>query len=399
MPSASPPDASTGSPVSTDTPPSGTGGPSFRAPVESLLFYSAGRSAKQVHKQGQWRGPVAALAANEAPYGPFPNVVKALESHTAFVNRYPESGFLTLRERLSEFLSLPIQRIAVAAGGTSIIHHLSLALLEPGDEVIQGSPTFHLYALDADKLGARAVSVNVLEDGRYDLGAMRMLIRPRTRLIYVCNPNNPTGAIVRRDELLQFVRSVPRHVTILIDEAYFEYVDDSEYPDTVREAAFHLPNLVTLRTFSKAFGLAGLRVAYAAGDPRIIAALRKLQNNYEVSSLSQLAAMASLENRQELERRRALNREGRAALQSGLQRLGYSPYPSHANFVCVRVGKAEEVAGALEDRGVIVRPLDAMGDGSRIRITVGTESEIAQALEAIAELPMGVQPTSETEGS
>lgn len=374
---------------STDSPETAKTHPrlSFRAPVEGLLTYSAGRSAHDARKAGNWAGSIAALAANETPYGPFPNVRSALEANAGTVNRYPESGFAMLRERLADHLSLPVERIAVTAGGTSVIHHLSLALLESGDEVIQCSPTFHLYALDARKLGAQAVSLGVKGDGGYDLEAMREKITARTRLIYVCNPNNPTGGIVRRNELLKFVSSIPAHAAVLVDEAYFEYVDDPEYPDTVRDPAFHLPNLVTLRTFSKAYGLAGLRVAYAAGEPRIVAALRKLQNNYEVTSLSQIAAIASLENSQELERRRALNRAGRAALIEGLQRLGYSPLPAHGNFVCVRVGAAKEIATALEMRGVVVRPLDAMGDPTSIRITVGTDSEISQALGAIAELP------------
>jgi histidinol-phosphate aminotransferase len=281
-------------------------------------------------------------------------------------------------------LALPVERIAVAAGGIAVIHHLSLALLERGDEVIQGSPTFHAYELDARKLGARTVSAPVKPDGSYDLNAMHEQIGRRTHLVYVCNPNNPTGGIVRRRELLRFVTSVPDHVALLIDEAYFEYVDDPEYPDTVRDPAFHLPNLLTLRTFSKAYGLAGLRVAYAAGSPKIIEALGKVQSNYEVTGLSQVAALASLENAVELEKRCALNRAGRSALITGLQALGYTPLPSHANFVCVRVGDAKRMSTALESHGVVVRPLDAMGDPASIRITVGTNEEIRQALDALA---------------
>jgi histidinol-phosphate aminotransferase len=361
-------------------------GLTLRRAVDDLPPYRPGRSARDALKQGRWSGRVAALAANEGPYGPFPNVSAALQLRIASVNRYPESGSTTLRECLSHHLELPAERIAVAAGGIAVIHHLSLALLERGDEVIQGSPTFHAYELDARKLGARTLSVPVTPDGGYDLPAMREQVCARTRLIYVCNPNNPTGEIVRRRELLEFVRSVPNRVAILIDEAYFEYVDDPEYPDTVRDPAFHLPNLLTLRTFSKAYGLAGLRVAYAVGSPKIVEALGKVQSNYEVTSLSQVAAMASLENTMELDKRRALNRAGRAALLTGLQALGYTPLPSQANFVCVHVHDARQVAAALELRGVIVRPLDAMGDPASIRITVGTDAEIRQALEAIAAL-------------
>jgi histidinol-phosphate aminotransferase len=359
-------------------------GLAVRRAVEELPAYSAGRSARDAPKERRGSGPVAALAANEGPYGPFPSVIDALKLRIATVNRYPESGSTTLRQSLARHLALPVERIAVAAGGIAVIHHLSLALLERGDEVIQGSPTFHAYELDARKLGARTVSAPVKPDGSYNLDAMHEQIGRRTRLVYVCNPNNPTGGIVRRRELLRFVQSVPEHVAILIDEAYFEYVDDPAYPDTVRNPAFHLPNLLTLRTFSKAYGLAGLRVAYAAGSPKIIEALGKVQSNYEVTSLSQIAALLSLENPAELEQRRALNRAGRSALVTGLQALGYKPLPSQANFVCVRVGDAKQTSTALESHGVVVRPLDAMGDPASIRITVGTTEEIRQALDALA---------------
>lgn len=357
-------------------------GLTFRAAISGLPGYSAGRSIRDVGRRQSERA-LAALAANEGPYGPFPAALRALEDNFLPVNRYPDSGFVTLRQRLATHLSVPIERIAVAAGGIAIIHHMSLALLAPGDEILQCAPTFHAYTLEARKQGAGTVSAPLRKEGSYDLQAMLSLIGPKTRLIYICNPNNPTGGIVRREELLRFVRSVPPDVAILIDEAYCEYVDDPEYPDTVLDAAFHLANLITLRTFSKVYGLAGLRVAYAVGAPAIVEVLTKVQSNYEVTSLSQCAALASLDEPAELERRRNLNRTGRAALVEGLRRLGYEPLPSHANFVCVPVGAAKQVAAALEAHNVIVRPLDAMGDPASIRITVGTDAEIVQALQAL----------------
>lgn len=357
---------------------------SFRGAIDDLPPYSAGRSVSDVLKQRRWSGPMVALAANEGPYGPFPGAINAMQANIGTTNRYPESGFTSLRQKLSLRLSLPLERIAVGAGGIGIIHHISLALLEPGDEILQCSPTFHAYGLDALKMGAKTISVPLRSDGSYDLDAMRATIGPRTRLIYVCNPNNPTGGIVRRKELLHFVRSVPADIAILVDEAYFEYVEDPDYPDTMSDEAFHLPNLISLRTFSKAYGLAGMRVAYAAGSPQIVEAIAKVQSNYEVTSLSLAAAVASLEDKAELERRLMCNRAGRVALVAGLKALGFEPLLSHANFVCVRVGAAKRVATTLEGRGVIVRPLDAMGDPSSIRITVGTEKEVQLALDALA---------------
>lgn len=357
----------------------GRPGVSFRAAIDGLPGYSAGRSARDLGKGG---GAVAALAANEGPYGPFPAALQVLRESVPLANRYPESGSVVLRRCLAESLSLPFERVAVAAGGIAIIHHTSLALLEPGHEILQCTPTFHAYALDARKQGATTVSVPLRPDGSYDLEAMLARIGPMTRLIYVCNPNNPTGGIVRRGELLRFVLSVPPDVLILVDEAYREFVDDLEYPDTVRDEAFHLANVLTLRTFSKAYGLAGLRVAYAVGSPAMVDVLTKVQSNYEVTSLSQCAAVASLAEPAELQRRRDLNRIARKTLMEGLQRLGQTVLPSHANFVCVQVGAARRMAAALESNGVIVRPLDAMGDPTSIRITVGTPVEVLQVLQA-----------------
>jgi histidinol-phosphate aminotransferase len=255
--------------------------------------------------------------------------------------------------------------------------------LDEGDNIVLCTPTFHAYALDARKQGATALSAPVRADGSYDLGAILALIDDRTRIVYVCNPNNPTGAIVHREELLEFVGSVPENVTIVVDEAYFEYARFASYPDTILDPAFRRRNLVTLRTFSKAYGLAGLRVAYLVGSKDIVAAIQKVQSNYEVSSVAQSAALASLGDDVELARRVRLNSEGREELRSGLSRLGFEPYESHANFVYVRVGDARAFAKSLEAEGVIVRPGNAMGDPHSVRITVGTPAQVKATVAAL----------------
>lgn len=364
----------------------------LRTAVNALSSYSAGRSARDAIAEHGWNGPIAPLAANEGPYGPFPSARAAIEKMLDRVNRYPESGFMSLRRALAERVGSTVDRIAVAAGGTAIIHHLSLAVLDAGDEIVLCSPTFHAYALEARKLGATVAAAPLRDDGSYDLDAMLALISDKTRLVYVCNPNNPTGGIVYREELLRFVRAVPERVVILVDEAYIEYVDSTNFPDTMSDPEFHLPNLISLRTFSKAYGLAGLRVGYAMAAPGIIDALTKIQSNYEVTAPSLAAALASLNEETELARRVAVNKTERDKLFVALTDLGFDPIPSHANFIAFKVGVAKKMARALEARGVIVRPLDAMGDPESIRITIGLEAENQQVIDALKFVSQASRP-------
>jgi histidinol-phosphate aminotransferase len=235
-------------------------------------------------------------------------------------------------------------------------------------------------------MGATPVPVPLRSDGTYDLPGLRKAIGPRTRLVYVCTPNNPTGGLVSRAELADFLDDLPPRVLPIIDEAYFEYVEHPDYPDPVRIVRPGTRPVVQLRTFSKIYGLAGLRIGYVVAPETVVSTCRRIQNPYEVTRAAQVAALASLEQPQELARRREQNVQGRNRLFDGLRRLGLEPFPSQANFACVRVGRAKLVAKALEEWGVIVRPLDAMGDPSSIRITVGTPGEVETFLENLAEV-------------
>jgi histidinol-phosphate aminotransferase len=357
-------------------------GPKIRAAIDGLPPYSAGRSVRDAAGEGAVL-ELLGLAANEGPYGPFPSATKAAFEQVGRANLYPESGFRTLRAELADMLGVDIAEVAVGAGGIGLIHHLSVALLDEGTNIVVSAPTFHAYALDARKQGATTLSTPVRKDGSYDLAAMLGLISEATRIVYVCNPNNPTGGIVSREELLSFIATVPEHVTIVVDEAYFEYAKSPEYADTIAERDFKRRNLVTLRTFSKAYGLAGLRVAYLVGSPEIIGAVQKVQSNYEVSNVAQAAALASLREHEELERRVGLNERGRSELTEGLRSLGFEPLVSHANFVYVRVGDAKAFTKALEAEGIIVRPGNAMGDPASVRITVGTPEQVNATIAAL----------------
>jgi histidinol-phosphate aminotransferase len=233
-------------------------------------------------------------------------------------------------------------------------------------------------------MGAVPVQVAIKGDGSYDLPAMRRAIGPKTRLVYICTPNNPTGGMISRSELADFLDGLPPRVLPIVDEAYFEYVEHTDYADSIRIVRPCERPVVVMRTFSKIYGLAGMRIGYAVAPPDAIASVRKIQNPYEVNRVSQAAALASLMHPDELARRRARNSVARELLTGGLRALGLEPLPSQANFACVRVGDAQGVARALEGRGVIVRPLDAMGDPASIRITVGTAQEVDVFLRAFA---------------
>ncbi len=256
-----------------------------------------------------------------------------------------------------------------------------LATIDPGDEMIFGWPSFDAFRLLARLADADAQTVP-LRDERYDLDAIARRISDRTRLVIICNPNNPTGTAVSRADLEAFLEKVPSELLVIIDEAYHEFVDDPDFPDGLEAAKRH-DNVLLLRTFSKAHGLAGLRVGYGVASPEIISILRRVHMPFAVNRVAQAAALASLEAREELRERVGGILAERRRMAAGLAGLGFPPAPSQANFVSLRLpGKAEEAASACEARGVVVRPIG----GDAIRVTVGTPAENDRFLEAFTEV-------------
>ena len=361
----------------------------FRRALDALEPYAAARSAKDLRQERQASGkPLVALAANECPQGPFPAAKQAAAKALSNTSLYPESGFRSLRRKLADQQEIPVERVVVGAGALAILHHIALAVLEPGDEMAHCTPTFHAYRLEALKMGASVTTAPVGGDGAYDVDALLARVTPQTKLVILCSPNNPTGGIIKRDDLRRFLDALPSHVLPVIDQAYFEYVENDAYPDTIRETEFHGRPLVTLRTFSKIYGIAGLRVGYAVAPEEIVDACHKVQSNYEVNCAALAAASVSLEDDDELKRRRISNRLSKERLTRGLDELGFSPFPSEANFVCLKVGDGAEIARRLEEHGVIVRPLAKMGDKESIRVTVGSDDDVDSFLAAFARLEL-----------
>jgi histidinol-phosphate aminotransferase len=319
---------------------------------------------------------VVKLASNEGQFGPFPAALAALEQSLPELNRYPDGGAWRLVQSLAAKHGVEPANVAVAAGADAIIAYLCLATLDPGDEAVFGWPSFASYPLAAIKMGATPVRVPLTEH-RYDVERILGAITDRTRVVFLCNPNNPTGTMISRDEVDAYFAAVPDHVLTVLDEAYFEYIDAPDYPDGIEEHVKAGRDVLVLRTFSKIYGLAGLRVGYGVGPREVVDAIKKVRNAFDITQPAQDAAVASLGDDAELTRRRAFNAESRAHLVelcAGLE-LTVAPRPV-ANFVYAEVGEdARPVFDALLREGVIVRPLAPFGAPGAIRVTVGTKEE------------------------
>ncbi len=358
----------------------------FRPAIAGIVPYEPGKPIEEVQRElGLER--VVKLASNEGPFPPLPAALEALARGASELNRYPDGSFFALRRKLAERHGVLPEHIAPAAGADGLILYLSLVSLDPGDEVVCGWPSFPSYVLDALKLGAVCHQVPLLDD-RYDLNGLLAAVNARTKLVYICNPNNPTSTMVARRELDAYFARVPDHVLTVLDEAYFEYVEEDDYPNGIDEYLKTGHRVMVLRTFSKIYGLAGLRVGYGVGPRDLVAAIRKVQNAFDVTQAAQDAALASLDDGDEIERRRLVNREGRSTIAQGLTEFGLRVADRPVgNFVFADVGRdARGLFQSLLQEGVIVRPLGGFGAPTAIRVTVGTAEENAFLLDALGRL-------------
>jgi histidinol-phosphate aminotransferase len=347
----------------------------FRPVVDGLTPYQPGKPVEEVQRElGLAR--VVKLASNEGPFPPLPAALEAIERGASELNRYPDGGVYRLQEALAARHGVPFEQVCAGAGADGCIDILSQAVLDPGDEIVCGWPSFPSYPIYAAKQGALARKLP-LREGRYDLEALAAAVGPQTKLVYVCHPNNPTGTINTTAELDALIDGLPGGVLAVVDQAYFEYIDDPDYPDAVERYVKHGRRVLVLRTFSKIHGLAGLRVGYAVGPREVCAAMAKLRRPFDLTSTAQEAALASLGDPAELERRRSLNSEGRLELERVLRANGLEPTRGAvANFLHLETGApAEDLFNLLLAEGVIVRPLRGFGAPNAIRISVGTPEE------------------------
>ena len=356
----------------------------FRRAVTGLAPYEPGKPIEEVRRElGLER--VVKLASNEGPFPPFPAALEAISQAANELNRYPDGGAFRLRSALAERHGVRFEEVAFGAGADGIVDCLSQAALEPGDSVVCGWPSFPSYVIDALKVGAEARRVP-LREARYDLEALLDAVDEKTKLVYVCHPNNPTGTMNTRAELDAYFERIPEHVLTVLDQAYFEYVEDPDYPDGIEEYVKAGRRVVVLRTFSKIYGLAGLRVGYGVAGAEVVRALGKTRRAFDLATPAQEAALASLDAPDELSRRREQNIQGRAELERLLRDAGYDVVgPAVGNFVFAEVGDdAQVLFDALLRQGVIVRPLEGFGASRAIRVTVGAPDEHAFLAQALA---------------
>jgi histidinol-phosphate aminotransferase len=353
-------------------------------PVAALQPYEPGKPIEELERE-EGAGDVVKLASNENPLGPSPMAIDAVRAALAEAHRYPDGGCWALTRKIAARHQLGIDRIFVASGSVEVLNLLSFLFLRPGLNSVFSEHAFAIYALATAAAGAEWRSIPMKPGYRFDLDAIASAIDGNTRLVFLDNPNNPTGTVFHKPEWERFLAKVPEQVVIVADEAYFEFVRDPDYPDSLD---YHDPGrmIVTLRTFSKIFGLAGLRVGYAIARPDIVAVLHKVRQPFNVTSLAQVAAIAGMDDEAHVRQTLEVNAAGIAYLECEFKRLGIDFVPSNTNFILAEVGDGSKVFNQLLRHGVIVRPMGGYGLPGHVRISIGREHENGRLIAALEEV-------------
>ncbi|HEX7047185.1 MAG TPA: histidinol-phosphate transaminase [Gammaproteobacteria bacterium] len=354
--------------------------------VRDLAPYQAGKPISELQRE-LGIDDIIKLASNENPLGPSPKVIEVVKQLADDVGLYPDGNGFDLKRRLAEFHELPLQQITLGSGSDHILELIARVFLGEGRSAIISQYAFAIYAIVSKAAGATLRVANAFPEGHekaygHDLDAMFALIDETTRVVFIANPNNPTGTYASGQELKAFMDRVPKDVVVVLDEAYTEYVDAEDYTDG-SELVKQYDNLILLRTFSKAYGLAGLRVGYALSNPVITDLLNRVRLAFNPNLLAQAAAVAALADREHMERTVALNREGMQQMQAAYEALGLKYIPSVCNFITVDVGDGKAVFDALLAQGVITRPLAPYGMPKHLRISIGTHEENQRLITAL----------------
>ena len=346
--------------------------------IAALSPYVPGKPIEELQRElGLTR--VIKLASNENPLGPSPKALAVVNETAATLHRYPDGGAYRLREALADRWKVTLDHIILGNGSDEILGMLARTFLSPGDEAVMADQTFVIYKMEVMAAHGKAVTVP-LKQWRHDLSAMAAAITASTRLLFLCNPNNPTGTMVSAEEVGRLLSRVPEHVIVVFDEAYVEYVRSAEFPDSlayVREGR----NVIVLRTFSKIYGLAGLRIGYGVTTPEMTNLLNRVRPPFNANSIAQRAALAALDDDEHVANSRAVNQAGMEQVMAGLKTLGFAPIPSEANFVYFDAGRdGRELFEALLHQGVIVRHIE----GRMVRVTIGQTEDNQAFLTALA---------------
>ena len=352
------------------------GGPRLRPEIESLPAYKAGQAPIERTDITTFK-----ISSNESPFEPPDRVREAIERAARQVHRYPDPFSRRLVAALAQRFDVASDQIALGTGSVAVVGQLLWAAAGPGDSVVYPWRSFEAYPIWVQMTGARSVQVPLLSNERHDLDAMSAAIDETTRVIFVCNPNNPTGTLVREAAVRELMDTIPEHVLVVFDEAYAELAL-GPMPDTLAYVRNARPCIV-LRTFSKAYGLAGLRLGYGVGPAPLVTALQKARQPFNTNRLAQEAALAALDDEPFVNRSRQLFREAKKYLEQRCTALGLDYEPTFANFLLIRVGDGAAVAAELMRRGVIVRPMAGYGLPEHIRVSFGTMPENRRFIEAL----------------
>ncbi len=352
-----------------------------RRRVPGLPVYSPGLDIDDV-KRKYGLGRVIKLASNENPLGPSPKAVSAILREAEKISLYPDGACTTLRLAIAERLGVQVESLIFGNGTDEIIDLVCYAFFDPGDKVVMGDPTFSSYFLSAMAMDVDIAMVPLV-DYKHDIVGMLNAVDEKTKAVFVGTPHNPTGTICTREDLEKLLNGLPEGVILVWDEAYREYVESPEYPESISYLG-NFPNMLILRTFSKIYGLAGLRVGYGITSPELVDVLERVRPPFNVNRLAQAAALAALEDEEHLERSRSVNRRGREFLSAELSKLGMEVVPSEANFLLFRFdGVVKDLSRLLLERGIIVRDGDSLGYPGYARLTVGTLEENEFVIEII----------------
>jgi len=340
--------------------------------IRTLIPYEPGKPIEEVEREYGIANSIK-LASNENPLGPSPKAMAAIRAKLDDLNLYPDGDCFYLKCGLVKKLGVAPEQLIFGNGSNEIIELAVRTFMRPGDHAVMARQAFVVYQLIVQAVGGKSVQVP-LREYTHDLAAIGAAVTAETKIVFLANPNNPTGTIYRRAEWEAFLAKLPQDVLLIVDEAYFEYVQDDGYPDSLKYQSDTRP-MLTLRTFSKLYGLAGLRVGYGVGPREIISMMQRVRQPFNVNAPAQWAALAALEDRDHVQRSLAVNREGLEFLGGEFKKLGLEFVPSHGNFVLVRVGKGQEVFKQLLSQGVIVRPMGGYQLPEHVRVTVGTMAE------------------------
>lgn len=358
---------------------------SVRPHVRKLIRYQPGRPIEEVAREfGFDPADAIKLASNENALGPSPRAIEAMTAAAGGMHRYPDGAAYDLTQAVARRLNVPPDYLIFANGSNELIELLGHVFLEPGAEIVMADCSFVVYGLVAALFEADRRVVPMV-DHVHDLDAILSAISPDTRLVFVSNPNNPTGTVVTPDAMEHFLENVPSNVVAVIDEAYIELLPAGGRPNVLQHVRDD-GNVIVLRTFSKTYGLAGMRVGYAVGPPWLIHALHQVRQPFNVSAMAQAAAVAALQDDDHVKRTQDLVREGLRFFEDAFRERGLSFIPSAANFICVDVGAGQGMFERMQAHGVVVRPLGGYGLPRYIRITIGTPAENSRCLEVLDQL-------------